>query len=140
MSPLRSGVPGDGLIRSSAAKSGASSLSVNKIGARYGLGTPVVKRRQPPNPAKTPPDAMVAWLLIDAAAHCLTVDQRTMAFVELGCGEHHRAIERILAAVVEVGVPLPAAVLRILTTWLDLYAGSPEEQRLRTLLTAITPA
>lgn len=83
---------------------------------------------------------MVAWLLIDAAAHCLTVDQRTMAFVELGCGEHHRAIERILAAVVEVGVPLPAAVLRILTTWLDLYAGSPEEQRLRTLLTAITPA
>lgn len=44
-----------------------------------------------------------------------------------------RAIERILAGDVEVGVPLPGAVLMTLSTWLDLYAGSFfVELRLRT--------
>jgi hypothetical protein len=84
-------------------------------------------------------DSTVAWLLIDAAAPCLTADQRTIVFVELGCGEHHRAIERVLAAAGEVRFPVPAAVLATLATWLDLYTGSPEEQRLRALLTAIAP-
>jgi hypothetical protein len=84
-------------------------------------------------------DATVAWRLIDAAAPCLSADQRTTVFVELGCGENHRAIERALAAVVEASFPLPAAMLATLATWLDLYTGSPEEPRLQTLLTTIAP-
>jgi hypothetical protein len=81
----------------------------------------------------------VAWQLIDATAPYLSADQRTIVFVELGCGEHHRATERILAAVIEVSFPLSAALLATLTTWLDLYTRSPEEHRLRTLLAAIAP-
>lgn len=49
----------------------------------------------------------MAWLLADAAERCLTGDQRTMVFVELGCGESYLAIERILRIVVGNGFPLP---------------------------------
>lgn len=84
-------------------------------------------------------DSDVAWLLADEAAHCLATDQRAIVFVELGCGEHHRAIERILDAVVETGLPLPAALISILTTWLDYYVGTAEEQNLRVLLSGIQP-
>ncbi|KDO94278.1 hypothetical protein MAV100_27365, partial [Mycobacterium avium subsp. hominissuis 100] len=73
----------------------------------------------------------------DAPDPCLTGDERTMVYVELGCGENHLAIERILAVVVENRLPLPAALLNMLNTWLDQYAGSPEEQRLRTLIDKI---
>ncbi|ASQ89528.1 hypothetical protein [Mycobacteroides abscessus] len=79
-------------------------------------------------------DAGMAWLLADAAGPCLTGDQRAMVFVELGCGENHLAIERILNAVVENGCPLSTAVLAALTEWLDLYVGSPEERLLRDLV------
>jgi len=38
-----------------------------------------------------------------------------MVFVELGCGDNHLAIERILAVVVHKRFPLPAALLATLT-------------------------
>ncbi|GLB85070.1 hypothetical protein Mkiyose1665_51810 [Mycobacterium kiyosense] len=37
-------------------------------------------------------------------------------------------------------IPLPAALLDTLNTWLNHYVGSPEEPRLRALLAAIQPA
>lgn len=85
-------------------------------------------------------DATVAWLLVDAAEPCLVGDERTMIFVELGCGENHLAIERILRVVVESRFPLDATVLTTLTDWLDQYIGSPEERRLRALVAAVRPS
>ncbi|MDP7733094.1 tryptophanase [Mycobacterium sp. TY813] len=82
-------------------------------------------------------DAGMAWLLADAAEPCLTGDQRTMVFVELGGGENHLAIERILRVVVADGFPLSIAVLAALTEWLDLYVGSPEERLLRGLVSQV---
>ena len=68
---------------------------------------------------------------------CLTGHERTMTFVELGSGENHLAIERILNAVMSSRMTLPVAVFDRLTRWLDGYAGSPEEPRLRTMLAEI---
>jgi hypothetical protein len=84
-------------------------------------------------------DASVAWQLADAASPCLTGEERTMIFVQLGCGENHLAAERILAVVVRECFPLPATLLTALTNWLDLYVGTPEERRLRALIARIGP-
>lgn len=82
-------------------------------------------------------DASVAWQLADAASPCLVGHERTMIFVQLGCGENHLAAERMLAVVVREGFPLPAAMLTTLTRWLDLYVGSEEERGLRALLARV---
>jgi hypothetical protein len=79
----------------------------------------------------------MAWLLVDAAYPCLTDHERMMTFVELGCGESHLAIERILNAVVSSAMTLSEKVLGRLTDWLDGYVGSPEEPQLRTMLAEI---
>ena len=84
-------------------------------------------------------DANMAWLLADAADVCLTGHERTMAFVELGCGEDHLAIERILNAVVSSRMALSVEIFDRLTRWLDAYANSPEEPHLRTMLAQIRP-
>jgi hypothetical protein len=62
-----------------------------------------------------------------------------MVFVELGCGDNHLAIERILAMVVYKRFPLPAALLATLTCWLDPYFGSGEERRIRALAARVRP-
>jgi hypothetical protein len=82
-------------------------------------------------------DANMAWMLADAADGCLTGHERTMTFVELGCGEHHLAIERILNAVMSSRMMVPVAIFDRLTRWLDGYAGSPEEPQLRTMLAEV---
>ncbi len=79
-------------------------------------------------------DANMAWLLAIATDVCLTGHERTMTFVELGCGENHLAIERILNAVLSSRMALPVAIFDRLTRWLDGYVGSTEEPRLRTML------
>jgi hypothetical protein len=79
----------------------------------------------------------MAWMLADAADVCLTGHERTMTFVELGCGENHLAIERILNAVTSSRMMLPAAIFDTLARWLDGYVGSPEEPRLRTILAEV---
>jgi hypothetical protein len=79
----------------------------------------------------------MAWLLADAADVCLTGYERTMTFVELGCGENHLAIERMLNAFKSNRVTLPAATFDKLARWLDGYVGSPEEPQLRTVLAAV---
>ncbi|MGX9787571.1 tryptophanase [Mycobacterium sp. MMS18-G62] len=79
----------------------------------------------------------MAWMLADAANVCLTGYERTMIFVELGCGENHLAIERILNAVLSTRMTLPVAIFDRLARWLDGYAGSPEEPQLRTMLAQV---
>ena len=82
-------------------------------------------------------DANMAWLLAIAADVCLTGHERTMTFVELGCGEYHLAIGRILNVVMSGRMTLPVAIFDRLTRWLDGYVGCPEEPRLRTMLAEI---
>jgi hypothetical protein len=84
-------------------------------------------------------DADVTWQLADAASPCLTGYERTVTFVELGCGENHLAAERILDVVVGQGFPLPAALLKTLTTWLDRHVGMERACRLKALLDRVTP-
>jgi hypothetical protein len=79
----------------------------------------------------------MAWLLATAADVCLTGHERNMTFVELGCGENLLAIHRILSAVVASRMALPSGIFDRLICWLDVYVGSPEEPRLRTMLCAI---
>ena len=62
-----------------------------------------------------------------------------MDFIELGCGEYHLAIERILTAVVSSRRTLPVAIFDFLSRWLDGYAGSPDEPHLRSMLAEIRP-
>ena len=80
----------------------------------------------------------MAWFLAVAADVCLTGHQRTMTFVELGCGEYHLAIERILNAA--VGEPDDVVVVDIRSA--DPLARrvpgpSRRAARLRTMLTRI---
>jgi hypothetical protein len=87
-----------------------------------------------PTALETTSDANMAWMLAMAADACLAGQERTKVFVELGCGEHHLAIERILFALVSNRVPLPVAISAKLASWLDGYTGSPEEPFLREML------
>ncbi|WP_232004829.1 tryptophanase [Mycobacterium sp. ACS1612] len=82
-------------------------------------------------------DADMAWMLAEAVDVCLTGHERTMTFVELGSGENHLAIERILNAVMSSRMTLPAAIFDRLTSWLRGYAGSPEEPQLRAILAEV---
>jgi hypothetical protein len=75
-------------------------------------------------------DADVAWLLVDAAGSCVTGHERTIVFVELGCGETYLAIERILTAVMSSRMVLQATTHATLTGWLHGYSPSPAEPRL----------
>jgi hypothetical protein len=105
--------------------SSASSVTLN-FASR---GAPTRSR-----PTIDPPiisDEDMAWSLVDAVESCLTGYERTIVFVELGCGEHHLAIKRILAALISTRTALPVATLSKLTGWLNAYAGSPEEPQLR---------
>ena len=79
----------------------------------------------------------MAWLLVDAMKSRLTGYERTIIFVELGCGESYLAIERIFTALISTRMALPVAILSKLTGWLNGYAGSPEEPRLRMMLAVI---
>jgi hypothetical protein len=83
------------------------------------------------------PTEDMAWLLVDAVKSCLTDYERTIVFIELGCGEGYLAIKRILAICLSTQMALPRPILAKLTGWLNGYAGSPEEPQLRMMLTVI---
>ena len=82
-------------------------------------------------------DEDMAWLLVDAVESCLTGYERTVFFVELGCGDSNLAITRILTALISTRTALPVAILSKLTGWLNAYGGSPEEPQLRMMLDVI---
>ena len=82
-------------------------------------------------------DEDMAWLLVDAVESCLTGYERTIVFVELGCGEGYLVIKRILTVLLSTGMALPEAIIPKLTGWLNGYAGSPEEPQLRMMLAII---
>lgn len=79
----------------------------------------------------------MAWLLVDAVKSYLTDYERTVVFVELGCGEGYLAIKRILTTLPAIRMALPVAIFAKLTAWLNSHAGSPEEPQLRMLIAVI---
>jgi hypothetical protein len=82
-------------------------------------------------------DEDMAWSLVDAVGSCLAGYERTAAFVELGCGESFLAIRRIIVTFLSARMALPVAILAKLTSWLNGYAGHPEEPQLRMMLDVI---
>lgn len=82
-------------------------------------------------------DENMAWSLVDAVKSCLSDYERTLVFVELGCGEIYLVIKRILTALLSTQMTLPVAILSKLTSWLNGYAGSPAEPQLRMMLAII---
>lgn len=82
-------------------------------------------------------DEDMAWLLVEAVKSCLAGYERTIVFIELGCGEGYLAVKRILTVLVSTKVALPRAILAKLTGWLNGYAGSPEEPQLRMMVAVI---
>jgi hypothetical protein len=82
-------------------------------------------------------DEDMAWLLVDTVKSCLTGYERTIVFVELGCGESYLVIKRILTALLSTRMALPVAILSKLAGWLNGYTGSPEEPQLRMMLAVI---
>lgn len=106
--------------------------SVQSVEPGFARTSLVTRSTHPHSPCVS--DADMAWLLAEAAQACLADYERTIMFVELGSGEHHLAIERNLRAVVSSGTVLSETTLSTLTHWLDGYAGSTEEPRLRTML------
>lgn len=92
------------------------------------------------DPTLDPPfisDEDMAWSLVDAVKPCLTDYERSVAFVELGCGEGYLVIKHILTALPSIPTALPMAILAKLSGWLDGYAGSPEEPQMRMMLALI---
>jgi len=82
-------------------------------------------------------DENMAWLLVDAVQSCLTGYERTVVFVELGCGEGYLVIMRVLETLLSTRTTLPKAILTRLAGWLNGYAGNPEEPQLRMMLAVI---
>ncbi|WP_231984306.1 tryptophanase [Mycobacterium sp. E342] len=82
-------------------------------------------------------DEDMAWSLVDAVKSCLTDYERTVVFVELGCGEGYLVIKRIITVLLVTRMTLPEAILWKLSRWLNGYAGSPEEPQLRMMLDVI---
>jgi hypothetical protein len=72
-----------------------------------------------------------------ASLGSLAQSRPTIVFVELGCGESYLVIKRLLTALLSIRMALPVAILSKLTGWLNGYAGSPEEPRLRVMLAVI---
>lgn len=82
-------------------------------------------------------DEDMVWSLVDAVKSCLSDYERTLVFVDLGCGENYLVIKRILTALLSTPITLPVAMLSKLASWLNGYAGSPEEPQLRMMLAII---
>jgi hypothetical protein len=87
--------------------------------------------------ARVVSDSTIAWLLLEAVAPALRGEQPTAVFVELGCGECHLAIERLLELVAAQRLTLPARLQSTLMTWLNSYADNSLQSRQRQIVAEI---
>ncbi|AGB22159.1 hypothetical protein Mycsm_01768 [Mycobacterium sp. JS623] len=83
-------------------------------------------------------EADLAWDLIDAVSAGSDSAKRVRIIAKIGAGEPHSAIEDLLYAAVLARVSLRANVALRLQSWVDCYAGSPDEPRLRRLVERAT--
>ena len=58
--------------------------------------------------------------------------------MQLGCGDDREAILDTLEIAARERITVPALLVREITAWLEGYAGSPEEARVRELIRNLT--
>jgi hypothetical protein len=76
----------------------------------------------------------LAWELAHLATEHLTSREHTDVYVAIGAGDTHVAIALLLEILVRHRVGIPESVPPRVTSWLDAYAGSDDEDRLRALI------
>jgi hypothetical protein len=76
----------------------------------------------------------LAWELAHLATEHLTSREHTDVYVAIGAGDTHVAIALLLVILVRHRVGIPESVPPRVTSWLDAYAGSDDEDRLRPLI------
>lgn len=82
-------------------------------------------------------EADLAWQLAELVAGRLSAVKRSAIFAQLGAGESHRVIVKLLDTSVQARVSVPREVLATLHEWLQSYRGSGDEPRLRAPLDRI---
>lgn len=82
----------------------------------------------------------LAWDLAAAVDAALTASDRAAIFAKIGAGDTFGAIGQLLSSAQQLGSALEPELLRRATAWLDAYAGSDEEPRLRALIGRLTAA
>jgi hypothetical protein len=76
----------------------------------------------------------LAWELAQLATEHLTFREHTDVYVAIGAGDTYMAIALLLVVLVHNSVGIPESVPPRVTYWLDAYAGSDDEDRLRPLI------
>jgi hypothetical protein len=79
-------------------------------------------------------DAKVIWPLVDAAAGHLRPTDRWPLFADIAAGDYLSAVKQVLTASLNSQQPLPMAVLNLVDTWLDRYAGASGHPSIRALV------
>lgn len=82
----------------------------------------------------------LAWALAHAESPDLKLADRTRIYAEIGAGDTYSAINRLLTNAVHRGFPLPTDLVWELRRWLNGYAGTRDEARLRRLVDGVQPA
>jgi hypothetical protein len=87
-----------------------------------------------------PDENDVAWTLVEETRIHLTIRELNSVFVRLGAEDCLAAIEIMLGAVASSKGSLSSVLVARLEHWIDMYAGTPAEPRLRQYLSLIDAA
>jgi hypothetical protein len=87
-----------------------------------------------------PDENDVAWALVEETRMSLTIRELNSVFVTLGTGDFPAAIEIMLRAVTSSEASLSPVLVARLGRWIDMYAGTSAEPRLRQYLSRIDAA
>lgn len=79
----------------------------------------------------------LAWELAQLATEHLTYSEHTDVYVAIGAGDTYVAIALLLVILAHRRVGIPESVPPRVNSWLDAYAGSDDEDRLRPLITQL---
>lgn len=79
-------------------------------------------------------EASLAWRLIEASRQELGGVEASSIFIALGAGDVYPVIVDLLRAYAQADLLLESDLIAQLHTWLDCYAGSPDEQLLQNLI------
>ena len=79
----------------------------------------------------------LAWALANTADAYLGIVERHDLYIAIGIGETFAAISLLITVIAREQAMLPGDLVCALTAWLDCYAGSTDETRLRVLIRQI---
>lgn len=92
--------------------------------------------RSAPAP-KAPDGAALGWELLAAARPYLDPGDINRVHIALGIGEAFDAIDTLVTAIAQNGIPLSDDLVVRTVMWLDCYLGQDAEPRLRALLAVV---